>query len=515
MGAKRSRINVGVPALALVLAIGLAGTGGARAGEEPEHRFLIYALALGAGFSPEDSRTIADASWSQDTNQATVAFRSGDIRATIAEAVALTRNPSRIRLLMQDDAALDRELLGPAGALRRVASTAFVHSIVHDPRRLRGADPQAKPEREFRPEDAYIRASLDASYHRFLREQQQGLRASGEAPARVHQAGLLIAGQYIHQFLDAYSHPENPVLGHGPSGHLPDWAWNDPPRYKTGALWTLKELKLLRAKLETTDERGALFQLAEDAGQKKFADAMVDAIIKGYDKNVFQKRLRKLIAYLPSELTDDGERQFTEALEQALNASDQRRHPTFRIAVPGYSKVDYQLGDDGRMRVSYGRTGVAVTLDDFVRWTRTQPQAGGLWRAVRADVRGKIRDYPARARARLEKVRADLRELDARLHNARLSMESFRKGRDEVDAMRRAGSLPIPTVDLDVERVEARRVAGERAAEEHARAAEEAERAKRRQERADSRGDRNPPRGGIDHGEVRNRICRGVGVLCN
>ena len=156
---------------ALLVLVSLLHVGHACAGEEAEHRFLVYALALGAGFSPEDSRTLADASWSQDTNLSTVAFSGmSDVRSTAAEAAALTKDPARMRALMTDDDAIDREFTEPAGAFRRIASTAMVHSIVHDPQRLRSANPESD-DKTFHPEDARIRGNLDAAYHRYLREQ--------------------------------------------------------------------------------------------------------------------------------------------------------------------------------------------------------------------------------------------------------------------------------------------------------------------------------------------------------
>lgn len=506
--------------LALLVALGLWRAAGACAGEEPEHRFLVYALALGAGFSPEDSRTLADASWSQDTNRSTVAFSGvNDIRTTAAEAAALTRDPARIRELMQNDEAIDYEFTDPDGAFRRIASTAFVHSIVDDPRRLRGANPQRESDGKFHPEDAYIRGNLDAAYHRFLRGQQSALRDAGEEEARVHAAGLLIAGQYIHQFIDAYAHPEDAVVGHAGQGHLPDQAWADPERFKTAAFWTLRELKLLRGTLETTDERGALFRLSGDADQKAFANDMVDAIVKGYDPSLLRKTpLGSIMAFLPSELSEKDEQRFTREIGKALNSSALRRHPTFEIPVPGYTRVEYELTEDGRMRLSYGRLDGALELDDFVQWVYADPQFDDLWQALRANVRAYIRDYPLRASQRLEELRKALQDLEGRLQGTKQSIENFGKGRAEVDRTQRARDLAIPARDLNQERVAARNAAEKKAARDRAEAAEEAEAAKRRQERIDARGERESggaPGGGIDHGQVRQRICRGVGVLCD
>src|SRR5688500_8228020 len=41
----------------------------ARAGDEAEHRQLVYTMAWAAGFSPEDAHRIASASWSVDSSR--------------------------------------------------------------------------------------------------------------------------------------------------------------------------------------------------------------------------------------------------------------------------------------------------------------------------------------------------------------------------------------------------------------------------------------------------------------
>ena len=124
------------------------------------------------------------------------------------------------------------------------------------------------------------------------------------------------------------------------TGHLPDQAWHDPERFKTAAFWTLRELKLLRGTLENTDERGALFRLSTDADQKAFANDMVDAIVKGYQASIRSKTAVGM-AILPSELSEQDGQRFTKELEKTQNASTLRRHPTFEIPVPGYTKVEY------------------------------------------------------------------------------------------------------------------------------------------------------------------------------
>jgi hypothetical protein len=504
-----------LPRFALLVLVGLLHVGHACAGEEAEHRFLIYSLALGAGFSPEDSRTLADASWSQDTNLSTVAFSGmSDVMSTAAEAAALTKDPARMRALMTDDEAIDREFTEPAGAFRRIASTAMVHSIVHDPQRLRSANPELD-DKTFHPEDARIRGNLDAAYHRYLREQVAGLRESGDTPEGVHTAGLLIAGQYLHQFVDAYAHPEDAVVGHAREGHPPDEAWADPERFKTAAFWTLRELKILRGSLETTDERGSLFALSSDADQKAFADEMVDALIRGYDPSVARKipGVGYVMGLAPSELSEKDKQRFTRELEKSLNSSRLRRHPTFQIHVPPYTKVEYTLSEDGRMQLSYERMENDLELDDFVQWVYADPQFEDLRAALRGNVRGYIRDYPMWANQRLQELKEARTALDARLQGTKQSMQEFFKGRAGVDRTSSARNLAMPVRDLNQERVAAQKAADAKAAQERAEANAEAEAAK--QQGSSSRTERETSHSGPDHSAVRRRVCSGVGVLCD
>src|SRR5260221_2981387 len=48
----------------------------ARAGDEPEHRYLTYVIAIAAGYSPDKAKIISDGAWSLDTNNTTTALES-------------------------------------------------------------------------------------------------------------------------------------------------------------------------------------------------------------------------------------------------------------------------------------------------------------------------------------------------------------------------------------------------------------------------------------------------------
>src|SRR5438105_1128553 len=48
----------------------------AQAGDEPEHRHMIYALAIAAGLTATEAKVVADGSWSIDQNVSTLAITS-------------------------------------------------------------------------------------------------------------------------------------------------------------------------------------------------------------------------------------------------------------------------------------------------------------------------------------------------------------------------------------------------------------------------------------------------------
>src|SRR5205085_2036621 len=70
--APRRFLSRGMMMVAAVIGLLLAAPV-VRAGEEPEHRYLTYTLAIATGYSPAEARIISDGAWSLDANQTTTA----------------------------------------------------------------------------------------------------------------------------------------------------------------------------------------------------------------------------------------------------------------------------------------------------------------------------------------------------------------------------------------------------------------------------------------------------------
>jgi hypothetical protein len=484
--------------IAILLAALLAGmaTAPAYGGEEPEHRHLVFALALGAGFSPEDARTISDASWSQDQNTSMIAFDGADFLPGGARVNIVNMDIAEFRNTLNHDVVLDAQLYGPYGTLRRIATSAVIHSMVDDPQQARGT--------AFRP-------TLDAAFHSYMRQQDEAMRNRAEDPARRHAANLILAGQYIHGFVDSFAHPEDAVSGHALFGHLPDQMVHRSQHYKDAAFWTLKELKLLRGRLETTDERGALFSLNADDQQRAFASRMVDAIVKGYHGEILGEKpgdiaipglaATKLgLRYAASIRFPYDEMQFAALLERALNRDPERLHPSFRLRFPGFTKVDFDPQPNGRTQIFYprlGATGLFVEVEDLLGWFGRQPQYAGLRTVIRANVRDYIRRYPQRLhelRTGLDAVIAALREKQARIRQALAEQEAVRGQRSMLDA--HAG-LYMPHNNIDPYYLAEQRRLAREAEEARQQAIEEAAATERRRRRAEERewqGDTGPER---------------------
>lgn len=427
----------------------------ARAGDEPEHRHMIQALAQAAGFSAEAAKVIADGSWSMDKNPATTAFGGGQDAVDVALAGgAVMRDPAYATALLTDDRALDAELFRPGGRLARIGPAALMHSLVHDPRRRPG-DP--------------IKPGLDAAYHRYLREQVRGLEGRGVPSGDVARVRLLLAGQYIHQFVDTFVHPEDPLVGHAAAGHTPDQAWANAARLKAAAFVTLKELRILRTEMGPADDRLRALRLDTDERQRAFVGGLVDAIARGYGR----ESKTPVGIWQRAEISRTEMVQITRNVEDYMNGFFGELGTSYRFRVANFDRAAY-VPDGARFRLAY--RGLETEIDNFVPWLVGRAEYADIAGAIRAGMRRHVEAWHRLA----ERLRALGHRVETLKGAAGAALELLQREIDDLRASRKAWLDAIARsyqIELDEMRAHRRETAKtlEWLAAE-ARAVEEAER---------------------------------------
>lgn len=408
---------------AAFLLVFLCGVSPVLAGDEAEHLYMIQALAAVAGFSPQEAKIIADGSWSMDKNPSTTAFRGLPSVVEVAFAGgAVIRDPEFAQRLLTDNRTLDTELFSPTGRLARIGPAALIHSLMHDPRQ---------------PPGVAIKPGLDAAYHRYIREQIQRFEVDGLAAADRKTIRLLLIGQYIHQFVDAFVHPEDPLIGHVLAGHAPDQAWANPTKFKQAAFYALKELRLLRTELGPADDRMKALHLDTEQRQQAFCSQLVDAIARGYGRKI------KTPSAVYQEISRADLVRITVNVEELMNRFFTELGTSYRFRIAPFDKVTY-LPEGETFRLQY--RGLEATVDSFVAWVVARDQYADLVASIRAKLREHIEAWH-RLGERARALGYAAENLRAILDLLQLELEAlWKEKRQLADAI--AGSLSIELKEL-------------------------------------------------------------------
>jgi tetratricopeptide (TPR) repeat protein len=357
------------------------------AGDQPEHRHMVYALGVAAGFTPAEAKVVADGSWSIDNNDATLALKGGlrateDVSDYVRFRANVTTDNAYAARLLGDNAALDHEIFSPRGGLARIGPAALMHSLMRDPRGHAG-DPNTP--------------GLDAAYRDYIREQARELRATGHAPADVKTTQLLLVGQHMHQLVDSFVHPQDPILGHVVERHGPDYAVNNPDAYARAGFKALTAMRVVLPEIRPPDaQRDRALRFDTPEKQLQFTRGLVDAVARGYNPTYLpshpelsQSPVRNTFEVSPDVLT-----RVTANVERYMGGVLAARGSTERFAVPPFQNATYTAGGD-RFEIRYpGLSGGKVNVDNVVRWVLEHPDKyRDLAQSVRESMRGAIRDW--------------------------------------------------------------------------------------------------------------------------
>jgi tetratricopeptide (TPR) repeat protein len=359
------------------------------AGDEPEHRPLIYALAITAGFSPEEAKVIADGSWSMDRNKSTLALQEGfkgkidDFENIMIAMLMVATDPEYAdELLNHKSPALDKLLFSEDSLLARVGPAAFIHSLVADPRQKQGDKNQP---------------TLDAAYRKYIREQSQGLQNSGKSEETVKRVKLLLIGQYMHQLVDSFVHPHDPLLGHLRKLHGPDYAIHNEAAFGQAAFKALRALTTLLPEVRPA-EPGRLKKLGLETTEQQldFCRNLVASVKSGYSsaRRILHTRMTTEVTD-PFDVTDREVRAVSKALEGAMSEHFQRIGTTWKISIPDFTRATVEH-ESGKATVSYPGT-ETVQVDGIVPWmVKNEPE---LANAVREGMRDYVRTWKETAAA--------------------------------------------------------------------------------------------------------------------
>jgi len=392
---------VRVPFSAMLVVVGwlVLGSCAGEAGDQPEHRHMIYALAVAAGFTPSEAQVIADGSWSLDNNSATLALKPGldakdDVRDYVRFRLKATTDPAYAERLLRDNAALDQEIFAPKGGLARIGPAAFMHSLMHDPR-AHGDDPNTP--------------GLDAVYRGYMREQTRELQAGGKSAADVKTTQLLLVGQYMHQLVDSFVHPRDPLKGHLLELHGPDYAVNRPDAYAQAGFKALTAMRVILPEIRPRDERrDTALRFDTPEKQLQFTRGLVDAMARGYDPAYSpshpersRSTLRDASAIPPQVLA-----RVTTNVEQYMGGALAERGSRERFVVPPFQNAAYTAGGN-RFEIRYpGLAGGKVNVDNVVRWVLEHPDKHkDLAHAVRESMRREIRTWHTQGMSTVEVAR--------------------------------------------------------------------------------------------------------------
>ncbi|MDP7018699.1 MAG: hypothetical protein QGG36_23065 [Pirellulaceae bacterium] len=357
-------------------------------GGEAEHRHMIAALAHAVGFSDRDAKVISDGSWSMDENAATLAFRSLDPDAVdyVKHRVKVTTDGQYAQSLLQSDAEFDKTYLDPKGSMSRIGPSSIVHSLMSDPRGRGDANTPG----------------LDHAFHSYIRDQSQQLRADGASLNRTREAQLLLYGQYMHQVVDSFVHPHEPIQGHALQGHAPDRAITHPAQYTRAAVKVLQLMRTMPEDLRPNRHRAKSLQLGSAEGQTKFASGLVGSMAAGY-KPAMSVPGAKTIGHFTSAVEKVSLPLIKGNIEAFLNDQYGDADLPDEFAVPEFSKATYSP-EGADFAVEYG--GEKYNVANIVQWLRGKDEFSDLLDSVRDKVRQQIKTWREQGLSAIEIVRA-------------------------------------------------------------------------------------------------------------
>ncbi len=354
-----------------------------RAGDQPEHRQMVYALALAAGYGPGEAKVVADGSWSMDCNESTTAFRSlaADGKAALAECSRVIADPRFGARLLTEDRALDAVIFAPGAPLARIGPAAFNHALMTDPR-SHGSD-RNQP-------------GMDAVYREYIRNQTARLHGAGLSAEDVRRTQLLLVGQYLHQAVDSFVHPRDALFGHALEGHTPDYTYAHVESYTQAANKVLTTLRTFRPEVPPAADRGSPLPFANSEAQLAFCHRLVEAAAAGYNLG---RKVRPLGGF--AEITSREEVQISEKVGNFLAGALGRSE---RVPIPRFDKVTYTAAGDHFDIVYEGKE---ADIDNVVPWVLSNPKYQDLAASVRANMRRHVKTWLVLDQA--------FRELGARL----------------------------------------------------------------------------------------------------
>ena len=345
----------------------------ARAGKDmPEHYHLIYAAMLAAGFGPKEAKIIADASWSVDQNPDTLAIRDRkkpDIDDTEA-LIGIFSDPNLARQLSTGNAKIDELIFTPLpeankqGWASRFAPAMVLHGLMTG------------------------REQMDIVFPKYFKEETKALNNKKVDADTLRTVQLILLGQYMHQVIDRFVHPMDPVMGHGLKGHLPDLAIHQPANYEAAIV---KAIELARKfigfddaadkalKIEPADDRPKVDRFKElgldlkKDGKKKnletFAHDLVAAVCAGYDPGRTLSLKAMFLGMDWKEVTTDEKNKIKENLEQVMNWYYRAHNVNALAKIEEWTKVTYKASPlpAKKLSITYGSLKF-VLVDNLSFW---------------------------------------------------------------------------------------------------------------------------------------------------
>ncbi len=339
------------------------------AGDEPEHRVLIYALAIASGCSEREAKLIANSSWSMDMNKSTLAMRGAmdhDVPALAYVVNSMRKDPALAGRMMSDNETLDRYIFRDNGPLARIGPAAFMHAL--NPKK----------------------GDTIVAYKDYMRTQVDSLKNAGAGAEQVRQARLVLMGQYLHMYVDTFVHPDGPVIGHGFEGHPADYAYAHRKEFTEAAVATMTQLRgFLQEDGRKVDDRLQQIGLGSAEKQREFCKTLVDAVADGYSWR--HTRLNPKNQYF-GEISREEVQASEKKVEKAMNGFFKDLGTSYTVNVPEFEKITYDNRPGGKFRVrSEGSDKVDLEIDNFVHWAQA-PQRNGKYDGLTNAVRQKVRE---------------------------------------------------------------------------------------------------------------------------
>ena len=197
----------------LVIALALTVSDSpSEAGDFPEHWHLVYYAARVAGYSMDDARLIADASWAVDQNDDTLA--TGHVQDIQSWAKRIWLN-NELYLLPNNEAGLKAAIFSNDGRL--LTQGVLLHSLISN---TTCGGNSNEPQLDFS-----ARAAARKVYEKYIHDVGQAENLQPDESTR--KLRLILTGMYLHFVVDSHVHPEFAIPGHAPSGHQTDYTPNN------------------------------------------------------------------------------------------------------------------------------------------------------------------------------------------------------------------------------------------------------------------------------------------------